>query len=65
MEHMNPSASPSWAGTQAKTSNQLGTNLATLPSAALLQGHKAVAISHNGMVYTLQSTKMGKLILTK
>jgi hemin uptake protein HemP len=27
--------------------------------------HKTVAIAHNGMLYTLQATKMGKLILTK
>lgn len=34
-------------------------------SSALLQGQKAVAISHNGAVYRLQATKLGKLILTK
>jgi hemin uptake protein HemP len=34
-------------------------------SSALLQGQKAVAISHNGSVYRLQATKLGKLILTK
>lgn len=34
-------------------------------SSTLLQGHKAVAISHNGSVYRLQATKLGKLILTK
>jgi hemin uptake protein HemP len=36
-----------------------------VPSEALLRGHKTVAIAHNGMLYTLQATKMGKLILTK
>jgi hemin uptake protein HemP len=36
-----------------------------VPSTALLQGRKSVAIAHNGMLYTLQATKMGKLILTK
>jgi hemin uptake protein HemP len=36
-----------------------------VPSATLLQGHKTVAIAHNGMLYTLQATKLGKLILTK
>jgi hemin uptake protein HemP len=30
-----------------------------------LQGQKAVAIHHNGAVYRLQATKLGKLILTK
>lgn len=34
-------------------------------SSALLQGQKAVAIRHNGSVYRLQATKLGKLILTK
>jgi len=34
-------------------------------SSSLLQGHKAVSILHNGAVYRLQATKLGKLILTK
>lgn len=34
-------------------------------SADLLQGKKAVEIKHNGAVYRLQATKLGKLILTK
>lgn len=40
-------------------------NAAALDSNTLLQGHKAVAINHNGAVYRLQATKLGKLILTK
>ncbi|MBK8073615.1 MAG: hemin uptake protein HemP [Ramlibacter sp.] len=36
-----------------------------LPSSALLQGGKAVDIEHNGAVYRLQATRLGKLILTK
>jgi hemin uptake protein HemP len=36
-----------------------------VPSEALLRGHKTVDIAHNGMLYTLQTTKLGKLILTK
>ena len=31
----------------------------------LLQGHKSVTIAHNGAVYRLQATRLGKLILTK
>ncbi|KQP35723.1 hypothetical protein ASF44_20630 [Pseudorhodoferax sp. Leaf274] len=31
----------------------------------LLRGHKAVEIKHNGAIYRLQTTKLGKLILTK
>ncbi|QTD46313.1 hemin uptake protein HemP [Ottowia testudinis] len=38
---------------------------APLPSAQLLQGRKAIEISHNGAVYRLQQTRQGKLILTK
>ncbi|MBY0408880.1 MAG: hemin uptake protein HemP [Burkholderiaceae bacterium] len=41
------------------------TPVAAVDSSALLQGQKAVAISHNGFVYRLQATKLGKLILTK
>ncbi len=31
----------------------------------LLKGQKAVEILHNGAIYRLQNTKLGKLILTK
>lgn len=37
----------------------------SLSSEALLRGQKAVTISHNGALYRLQSTRQGKLILTK
>ena len=36
-----------------------------LSSHDLLQGRKTVAIAHNGFVYRLQATRLGKLILTK
>ena len=36
-----------------------------VPSTTLLQGGKAVEINHNGAIDRLQSTKLGKLILTK
>ena len=36
-----------------------------VPSDDLLQGRRAIEISHNGAVYRLQATKLGKLILTK
>lgn len=36
-----------------------------LPSAELLRGGKCVEISHNGLIYRLQATRLGKLILTK
>lgn len=37
----------------------------SITSDDLLQGRKAVAISHHGTVYRLQATRLGKLILTK
>ena len=36
-----------------------------LDSVALLQGGRSVEIRHNGEVYRLQATRLGKLILTK
>ena len=38
---------------------------APLDSHELLQGRRSVEISHNGEVYRLQATRLGKLILTK
>lgn len=37
----------------------------SVDSRNLLQGHKVVTIAHNGVLYRLQATKLGKLILTK
>lgn len=36
-----------------------------LDSQELLRGHSVVAITHNGALYRLQTTRQGKLILTK
>lgn len=36
-----------------------------LDSQELLRGQSAVAITHNGALYRLQTTRQGKLILTK
>lgn len=36
-----------------------------LESTELLKGSKTVGILHNGSLYRLQATKLGKLILTK
>ena len=38
---------------------------APLPSTMVLRGHKSVSIEHEGVIYRLQVTKLGKLILTK
>jgi len=34
-------------------------------STDILRGQKTVEISHNGFIYRLQATRLGKLILTK
>ena len=34
-------------------------------SEALLRGQRSISIRHNGEVYRLQATRLGKLILTK
>ncbi len=47
---------------------EAGTDAPKLPavdSHSLLRGHKAVTIHHNGALYRLQATRLGKLILTK
>ena len=36
-----------------------------IKSGDLFKGQKAVGIEHNGSLYRLQTTKLGKLILTK
>lgn len=36
-----------------------------LSSDEVLRGQKSVAITHNGALYRLQTTRQGKLILTK
>lgn len=51
-----PPAEPTPPGSIAATA---------LPSQDLLRGHKTVVIEHNGTAYRLQSTRAGKLILTK
>jgi hemin uptake protein HemP len=44
---------------------QRATRHAPLPSEDLLRGRRMVEIAHNGEVYRLQATRLGKLILTK
>ena len=46
-------------------SQALAADAAFVSSSALLQGRKSVQIEHNGAVYQLRATKLGKLILTK
>ncbi len=59
-----PSSQPRNAADGAKgTSTPSGPTL--LDSQDLLRGRSAVAITHNGALYRLQTTRQGKLILTK
>nr|WP_241464131.1 hemin uptake protein HemP [Rhodoferax saidenbachensis] len=44
---------------------QAGGRPGPLRSTDLLGAQQAVEIEHNGLVYRLQSTRSGKLILTK
>ena len=39
--------------------------VACVDSTDLLHGQKALTIHHNGLSYRLQTTRLGKLILTK
>jgi hemin uptake protein HemP len=50
------------------TAPTAGTTAPTPPvfdSREVLRGHQAVGITHNGALYRLQTTRQGKLILTK
>lgn len=65
---MNKFASPEGLAHSRPEPAQRGQDPAAAPrvaSTALLQGARHVEISHNGVVYRLQATRLGKLILTK
>lgn len=53
---------PTFAGRQQTAQSAPAT---LVESQQLLQGNKTVGIMHNGSLYRLQATKLGKLILTK
>lgn len=57
-----PSLDQSGGGT---LSSQATRPVALVESTDLLRGSKTVGIMHNGSLYRLQATKLGKLILTK
>ena len=62
MNRRPPAAAPAPAPGQEPAPSPAPTVLA---SADLLRGGKMVEIRHNGEVYRLQATRLGKLILTK
>ena len=61
------SANPITAPTQMPPERRPDAPHVPAPSMAqvLLRGQGSVAIQHNGVVYRLQATRLGKLILTK
>lgn len=64
--NLNPNtASVSTPAPAPSTSVPEAQHVPVLPSADLLRGQKVVAIDHNGSLYRLQTTRQGKLILTK
>lgn len=42
-----------------------GAAMLTVASDLLLRGRRVIQIEHNGVLYQLRATKLGKLILTK
>ncbi|RYF54734.1 MAG: hemin uptake protein HemP [Comamonadaceae bacterium] len=63
--YSHPSLTHSSGGSASGHGTPPSAGPATLESAELLKGGKTVGISHNGNLYRLQATKLGKLILTK
>lgn len=55
----------STSGAESTPATQGTQDRPSVDSQALLQGQKAVTIHHNGALYRLQATRLGKLILTK
>lgn len=53
------------ADASAPVSTHARADIPAVESEALLRGQRAISISHNGEIYRLQATRLGKLILTK
>ncbi|AVS74068.1 hemin uptake protein HemP [Paracidovorax cattleyae] len=66
---LSPSAAffgaPGIADRQSDAHGRPSSSAPAVDSSELLKGQKTVAIFHNGSIYRLQATKLGKLILTK
>lgn len=59
--HSEPVRQPGQSAVEAS----LPTPDLTLASDLLMRGRKVIQIQHNGALYQLRATKLGKLILTK
>ena len=65
---MQPAPIPSEPCTRAHLAETAASHASAPPpvlSTDLFKGQKSVVIEHNGASYRLQTTKLGKLILTK
>ena len=66
MNPPSPQTTPKTEAAEADARAQTGADAeGPLPSEQLLRGRRLVEITHNGEVYRLQATRLGKLILTK
>ncbi|MCU0958040.1 MAG: hemin uptake protein HemP [Hydrogenophaga sp.] len=66
MKHEKPmQGKPDELASTVPAAERLGTEGAVLESHSVLRGHQAITIAHNGSFYRLQTTRQGKLILTK
>ena len=65
MHTSQPVTSPAHSANNAADAQSTPMPAGLVESQELLRGNKAVSIVHNGAVYRLQATKLGKLILTK
>ena len=48
-----------------ETSARVMLAIQPVPSQSLLRGQNVISIEHNGALYQLRNTRLGKLILTK
>ncbi len=64
LEHNTPDAEPSGTAS-VNTPATVVSDTRIMTSEQLFAGQNAVAIRHNGALYTLRVTRFGKLILTK
>jgi hemin uptake protein HemP len=62
---MTPTPSSERHASQDDLRGSYAVDASPVDSDSLLRGQKTVGIVHNGSLYKLQATKLGKLILTK
>jgi hemin uptake protein HemP len=65
MTHLAPDKGPAQCTARSTPASAAEANTQALQSADLFNGEKVVHIAHHGEIYRLQTTKLGKLILTK